>query len=193
MALLNLPKLGIRTRRLYLKLRQLPSSHIPTSAFSNTRISSFQVLSWGGTPIHTSFLYAQSSPAPGDKRRSSDGGRPPRWAAARTDAPNITIPISRVSPFHRRPEGQDIPASRLLLMLAPIDPQIYPRLRSLQLYHFVALSERMLLDFINSRSRSNQTPLSKINVSFYRARQVDRVLPSPEDLIADGLRVSLRY
>ncbi|KAJ7441969.1 hypothetical protein B0H11DRAFT_2292257 [Mycena galericulata] len=85
-----------------------------------------------------------------------------------------------------------IPDDRLLSLL---DPTLCPRLQRLTLLQFDALSDDALLAFVQTRtdpSLDRCARLSRVNVNFLRAQQVD-IIPSLQQSIADGLEIRLDY
>ncbi|KAJ7500309.1 hypothetical protein B0H11DRAFT_804917 [Mycena galericulata] len=98
-------------------------------------------------------------------------------------------PVSPSPPGSRTPH---IPDGRLLSLL---DSTICPRLQQLTLLRFRALSDDALLAFVQMRtdpSLDRCARLSRVNVSFLRARQ-DDIIPSLQQNIADGLEIRLEY
>ncbi|KAJ7500307.1 hypothetical protein B0H11DRAFT_1800691 [Mycena galericulata] len=84
------------------------------------------------------------------------------------------------------------PDDRLLSLL---DSTLCPRLQQLTLLQFNALSDDALLRFVQTRtdpSLDRCARLSRVNVQFLRARQVD-IIPSLQQSIANGLEIRLDY
>ncbi|KAJ7111841.1 hypothetical protein C8R44DRAFT_254026 [Mycena epipterygia] len=72
---------------------------------------------------------------------------------------------------------------------------ICPELRSIRLFKFFALTDAILLEFIQARSiprHKYPAPLSNVDVEFTRRRQIDIRAPLAQ-LIADGLKLTLKY
>ncbi|KAJ7260107.1 hypothetical protein C8J57DRAFT_1184678 [Mycena rebaudengoi] len=77
-----------------------------------------------------------------------------------------------------------------LLMARPDDTgaMLCPQLRRVSLQRFRQVTDKVLLEFIRARAGT----LSDFRASFFRGKHME-IIPPLQDLIADGLKVSLEY